>query len=136
MKIIELMDNAAMEMRKILWDGFVDHKISLNWIDLRPQQMENLSDEDKVSEYVCNFMSNCTSTEFFLGYPTFHWHLISINCQDFRWLLDSVLITSPRYMRRIWFFYSKHTWPLHINNNRHIKPICPQQEGCWEHNEA
>ncbi|CAO3674333.1 unnamed protein product [Umbelopsis vinacea] len=48
MTIGKIMDNAAIEMKKILWDGFVDHRISLNWIDIWPQRKEELSvaDED------------------------------------------------------------------------------------------
>jgi hypothetical protein len=49
MKIVKLMDNAAIEMRKTLWDGFADHRIALNWMDLRPHQIEDLSGEDEVS---------------------------------------------------------------------------------------
>ncbi|KAI8584515.1 hypothetical protein K450DRAFT_216718 [Umbelopsis ramanniana AG] len=45
MKIVKLMDNAAMEMRKTLWDGFIDHRIALNWMDLRSNQIEDLSGE-------------------------------------------------------------------------------------------
>lgn len=49
MTIVKLMDNAAMEMKKTLWDGFVDHRISLNWIDIWPHLTEELSAADKVS---------------------------------------------------------------------------------------
>jgi len=53
MTIVKLMDNAAMEMKKTLWDGFVDHRISLNWIDIWPHLTEELSAADKdIKEFI------------------------------------------------------------------------------------
>lgn len=50
MTIVKLMDNVAMELKKTLWEGFVDHRISMNWVDIgNPNLDENLSD-DKVNK--------------------------------------------------------------------------------------
>ncbi|KAJ2960873.1 hypothetical protein NQZ79_g3872 [Umbelopsis isabellina] len=53
MTIVKLMDNVAMELKKTLWEGFVDHRISLNWVDIGQQKMdESLPDDKDVREFI------------------------------------------------------------------------------------
>lgn len=49
MTIVKLMDNVAMELKKTLWEGFVDHRISLNWVDIGQQKMDESLPDDKVN---------------------------------------------------------------------------------------
>jgi hypothetical protein len=49
MTIVKMMDNVAMELKKTLWDGFVDHRISLNWIDIGEPILDECLPEDKVN---------------------------------------------------------------------------------------
>ncbi|KAG2172397.1 hypothetical protein INT43_004939 [Umbelopsis isabellina] len=50
MTIVKLMDNVAMELKKTLWEGFVDHRISLNWVDIGDLKLDESLPEDKVNK--------------------------------------------------------------------------------------
>lgn len=98
MTIGKIMDNAAIEMKKILWDGFVDHRISLNWIDVWPQKKEELSVADEVS-YSQRIEKGTIPTcilSIRTGHQTVYRHRVSSHRQNLRRIFNTFLSASPR----------------------------------------